>query len=116
MALTRKILVARVGEVPIGRTKSFRFGVAEGILYNDRGTLKAFVNKCTHMGGPVELKQIQGVPTFRCRWHEAEFDPSTGAAIQGQAPMGTMLAPIVLVTEGDQIFAHLILPDDPFAF
>lgn len=116
MPITRKLPVARVGEVAIGRTKSFRFGVGQGIVYNDAGTLKAFVNKCTHMGGPVELKTIEGQPTFRCRWHQADFNPSTGEAIHGQAPMGTMLASIELITEGEEIFAVLKLPDDPFAF
>lgn len=116
MSITRKLPVARVGEVEAGRTKSFRFGVGQGIVYNDGGTLKAFVNKCTHMGGPVELKTVDGQSIFRCRWHQAEFNPSTGEAIQGQAPIGTRLTPITLVTEEDQIFAMLELPDNPFAF
>ncbi len=116
MAITRKLPVARVGEVTAGRTKSFSFGHLQGIAYHDGTALKAYVNKCTHMGGPVELKTIKGVPTFRCRWHEADFNPATGEAIQGQAPMGTMLTPIKLVVEGEQVFAMLELPDDPFAF
>lgn len=116
MPITRKIPVARVGEIAVGSTKSFRFGIGQGIVYNDGGVLKAFVNKCTHMGGPVELKTVEGAPTFRCRWHQADFNPSTGEAIKGQAPAGTMLTSIELITEGDQLFAMLNLPDDPFSF
>jgi nitrite reductase/ring-hydroxylating ferredoxin subunit len=114
--MTRKLPVARLGEIAIGRTKAFRFGIAEGIAYNDGGTLKAFVNKCTHMGGPVELKTVQGESVFRCRWHEAEFNPANGEAVQGQAPAGSMLTPIPLIIEGDQIVAMLELPPDPFDF
>jgi nitrite reductase/ring-hydroxylating ferredoxin subunit len=116
MSLTRKLLVAKVGEIAIGHTKAFRFGIAQGIAYNDKGVIKAFVNKCTHMGGPVELKKAADQPVFRCRWHEAEFNPSTGAALKGEAPAGSMLTPISLTIEGDQIFATLELPPDPFAF
>lgn len=116
MAITRKLPVARLNEIPLGRTKAFRFGLAQGIAYNDGGTIKAFINKCTHMGGPVELTHAQGKPVLRCRWHEAEFDPSSGEALSGQAPSGTMLTPIPLTLEGDQLFATLELPPDPFAF
>ncbi|MBP6945114.1 Rieske (2Fe-2S) protein [Patescibacteria group bacterium] len=116
MAITRKLPVARVGEILPGHTKTFQFGLAQGIAYNDGGTIKAFVNKCTHMGGPVELKQAGGVPRFRCRWHEAEFDPATGKVLHGQAPAGSMLTPISLTIEGDQLFATLELPPDPFDF
>jgi Ferredoxin subunits of nitrite reductase and ring-hydroxylating dioxygenases len=116
MPITRRLPVAKVGEIPVQRTKAFRFGFSEGIAYNDRGTIKAYVNKCTHMGGPVELKSGGGKTVFRCRWHEAEFEPTTGKVICGQAPGGSMLTPIALVTEGEQIFAMLELPDDPFAF
>lgn len=116
MPITRRLPVAKSGEILPGRTKAFRFGFAEGIAYNHGGVLKAYINRCTHMGGAVELKRAEGKDLFRCRWHEAEFDPVTGAAIRGQAPEGSMLTPITLVTEGDQIMAVLELPDDPFAF
>ncbi|MSR85629.1 Rieske (2Fe-2S) protein [Candidatus Uhrbacteria bacterium] len=109
----RKILIARVGEIPIGRTKSFRFGIANGIAYNDQGMIKAYINRCTHMGGPVELTKDQKI--FRCRWHQAEFDPITGQAIEGEAPKGTRLEPIKMIEEDGQIFGLLILPEDPFA-
>ena len=114
MSITRKIPVAHVGEIPEGQTKSFRFGLVNGIAFNHKGTIKAYVNRCTHMGGPVELHASKGV--FRCRWHQAEFDPRSGAAIEGEAPKGTRLEPIELVIEGEQIFGVLNLPEDPFNF
>ncbi len=111
-----KLPIAKVGEIGVGRTKSFRFGVSEGIAYNDRGTIKAYVNRCTHMGGPVALCQSEGKDVLRCRWHQAEFSPETGTAIEGEAPQGTMLAPIEVIEENGSLFATLTLPDDPFNF
>lgn len=112
-----KIPVAAVGEIPVGRTKAFRYGHADGIAYNDQGTIKAYVNRCTHMGGPVALGRGEsGQTVFRCRWHQAEFAPETGEAIEGEAPKGTMLTPISLVEEDGKMFAILTLPDDPFNF
>lgn len=114
MAITRKIFIADVGGIPLGRTHVFRFGVNNGLAYNDNGEVKAYVNRCTHMGGPVELAPSKAV--FRCRWHQAEFDPKTGEAIEGEAPKGTRLTPIQTIIEGDKIYGILDLPDDPFSF
>ncbi len=113
MPITRRIPVCAVGEIQPGTIKSFSFGPAtKGLVYNREGILKAYVNRCTHMGGPVELHSSG---TLRCGWHGADFDPCTGAAIAGEAPSGTFLKPIELIEEDGQIFAVLELPDDPFA-
>lgn len=111
MPIVRKVFVAHEGGVQEGRTVSFRYGPSQGIALMRGGILKAYVNRCTHMGGPVELKGDK----MTCRWHQADFHPDTGEAIQGQAPQGTRLTPIELVHEEGDIFAMLILPDDPFA-
>ncbi len=113
MPLQRKVVVAKTGEILLGRTKLFAYGTNQGIAYNDGGVIKAYVNRCTHMGGPVELSR-DGT-SFRCRWHEADFAPATGEAIEGQAPRGTRLQPIVLEEADGQIYAILEFPDDPFA-
>ncbi|MBP9868975.1 Rieske 2Fe-2S domain-containing protein [Patescibacteria group bacterium] len=112
MVIVKKIPVAKVGEVPVGRTKHFQFGVHKGIAFNDQGTLKAYVNACTHMGGTTDLHS-SGV--LRCRQHFAEFDPATGERLSGQAPEGTRLKPIELLTEGDEIFGKLEIRDE-FSF
>lgn len=113
MSFERKILVAKKDEIPVGKTKTFRFGVHQGIAYNDGGTLKAFVNACTHMGGATQLTSSG---TLRCCRHAAEFDPSSGERLSGQAPEGTRLKPIELIIEGDSVFARLEIPSDPFSF
>lgn len=112
MAFTRKLPVAKVNEIPLGKTKAFRFGIQQGIAYNDGGTIKAYVNFCSHMGGPTELKPT-GV--LRCRWHFAEFDPKTGQRLAGEAPEGTGLKPIELIEEEGALFAILEIKDE-FSF
>jgi nitrite reductase/ring-hydroxylating ferredoxin subunit len=110
--MIRKIPVAKIGEIPSGKSKSFKYGIQQGIAYNDGGELKAYVNFCSHMGGPTELMP-SGI--LRCRWHYAEFDPKTGQRLSGQAPEGTRLKSIELVTEGESIFAMLEIKDE-FSF
>lgn len=95
-------------EIPVGKTKSFRFGVMNGIAFNDQGVIKAYVNACTHMGGTVQLSGS----VLRCCRHFAEFSPSTGERLSGQAPEGTRLTPIDVVVENDEIFATLVLKDE----
>lgn len=108
MEKTLKLPVAKVGEIGVGATKSFRYGFQNGIAYNDGGEIKAYVNFCTHAGGSVRLKGN----VFECGTHFAEFDPKTGERLSGQAPEGTRLKPIELVTEGEQIFAMLFIKDE----
>jgi nitrite reductase/ring-hydroxylating ferredoxin subunit len=114
--ITRKLPVGRIADIPPGTTKSFRFGVSDGIAYNDDGVLKAYVNRCTHMGGMVVLKKGPGSGcegcVFRCVRHFAEFDPSSGERLSGEAPEGTALMPIELVIEGEEVFAKLELKED----
>lgn len=113
MPIKRRIVVAKTGEIPDGATKSFSFGPVKGLAINRNGVLKAFVNRCTHMGGTLDLQKDGS--TLRCRWHGADFHPETGEAIDGQAPRGTMLEKIILQEESGEIFAMLELPEDPFA-
>lgn len=116
MAIERKIKVADQNEIALGRTKVFRFGPHAALAYNDNGVIKAYVNRCTHMGGPVELSSGKGVPVLRCRWHEAEFSPSTGEAIQGEAPGGTRLTPIELIEESGVYYATFKVAEDELGF
>ena len=114
MALTRNVFIADVGAIPEGRTHTFRYGVHMGLAVNVRGEVKAYVNRCTHMGGPVEL--IGGKGVLRCRWHQAEFLPETGEAIAGEAPKGTRLTPIPIIVVEGKLYATLVVLDDPFSF
>ncbi len=109
MPIIRQIPVAQVGEIAVGKTKSFRFGIKNGIAYNDGGVIKAYLNFCPHMGGSVDL--VNG-EKFRCRMHFAEFDAKSGDRLSGEAPEGTKLQHIELTEKDGQLFATLVLHDD----
>ncbi len=122
--IRKKLPAFRLSELAHGKSVSFRYGISNGIAYNDAGTIKAYLNACTHMGGTVVLKTLPGRSgrqdgqggcdgcVFQCVRHFAEFNPKTGERIAGEAPEGSALTPIVLEFEGDQAFAILELKDD----
>ena len=109
MPIVREVPVAREGEIAVGAAKSFRFGLKNGIAYNDNGTVKAFVNFCTHMGGPVDL--VSGC-RFRCRWHDSDFDATSGKRISGEAPEGTALETIPLHLKDGMLYATVEYRDE----
>ncbi|MBP9747457.1 Rieske 2Fe-2S domain-containing protein [Patescibacteria group bacterium] len=107
----------------IGRVEEVREGEGKTVplvpgtsayVFRYKGMVRAFVNRCPHMGGPVELDVTTGVCV--CRWHEASFDACTGHRKEGQAAEGTGLAPLVIEQEGDELVLVWDLPKDPFAF
>ncbi|MCC7357422.1 Rieske (2Fe-2S) protein [Candidatus Uhrbacteria bacterium] len=101
--------VARVGEIAPGSAKSFRFGVKNGIAFNDNGTIIAFENFCTHSGGQVDLHAASN--QFVCRLHGACFDVKSGERLSGQAPENTRLKPISLIEKDGMILAILEIND-----
>lgn len=104
-----RLPVAKMDEIAPGRTKVFRYGVLSGIAYNDAGTIKAYVNRCAHAGGPLMMGS-NGI--LQCQWHGATFDPHSGERASGQAPEGSALKPIELVEEGGSLYAILELKDE----
>lgn len=113
MMTQRRIPVGSLESIPVGRVKHFSYGIRKGIVYNDQGTLRAYINFCTHMGG---LTDLAANGRLRCCRHFAEFDPRTGERVLGQAPEGTRLTPIELVVEDGQAYAILEIKTDEFSF
>jgi len=107
--IRRKILISKIESLPAGKSAGFQFGGVKGIAYNDGGMIKAYVNRCTHMGGVVAQC---GDAMFRCGMHHAEFDARTGARLAGQAPEGSFLKPIDVVIEDGCAFAILEIVDE----
>jgi nitrite reductase/ring-hydroxylating ferredoxin subunit len=108
-----RINICKTTDLKPGQTKSFRFGLWQGILVCDEDGFHAFKNFCSHMGGPVRKC---GDCTFKCDWHGATFDMKTGKAHPGsQAPEGTGLPPIHITIDGDQVFCDYEPPKDPFS-
>lgn len=91
--------IARVADVPPGTTREFTHQGRKAILVNIDGQFRAYVNSCTHAGGPNDLKEGSLV----CKWHGSRFDPLTGAVQRG--PATRPIEPIPLVVRDGAIHA-----------
>lgn len=94
-------LVAKKSEVSEGAWKDFQYQGQPAILVNYQGEYRAYVNVCTHEGGPCIL---QG-DVLWCTWHGSTFDPKTGKALSDPAPLDSSLPAIKLEVKGDEIYA-----------
>ena len=76
-----------------------------------KGQMRAFMNRCTHMGARIELEGDRCV----CTQHHAEFSPETGARLEGEAPEGSFLQKLELHEEEGIVYLTWSLPADPFS-
>lgn len=53
-------------------------------LFRVDGDFYAIGNECTHMGGPLGEGDLDGT-TVTCPWHGAQFDVTSGEALQPPA-------------------------------
>jgi 3-phenylpropionate/trans-cinnamate dioxygenase ferredoxin component len=54
-------------------------------LYNDRGTIGAVHDVCSHAEFPMSDGVLHGDGTLECMWHGARYDCRTGAVRRGPA-------------------------------
>ena len=72
--------VADECDVGPGKMKCVRIGDRRLALFNEKGTVVAYDDYCTHVGGPVsEGSYENGVVT--CPWHGAQFRVEDGKAL-----------------------------------
>ena len=77
---------AAVGDCP--RASCSASTLADGTpvcLYNDRGTIGAVGDVCTHAEFPMSDGMLHADGTLECAWHGARFDCRTGAVRRGPA-------------------------------
>ena len=78
--MARYVKVAHEGDVAPGRVTCVRTGDRRIALFNENGTLVAYDDYCTHVGGPVsEGLYENGIVT--CPWHGAQFRVGDGTAL-----------------------------------
>lgn len=94
-----KILLGKMSEVPPGRGKTFVVQGKVVIVANVKGELKAYENKCPHMGGSV---RYDGEKKLVCSWHGAQFQAATGENIVGAD--GQRLKTLNVIAEGDDLY------------
>jgi nitrite reductase/ring-hydroxylating ferredoxin subunit len=88
-----KTPLCKLADIPESGAAKIDFFGREALVYKAAGRPMAVVNVCTHLGGPLELKDGHLV----CGWHGARFDPVSGAMISG--PVGTCPHALVLPTQ-----------------
>jgi cytochrome b6-f complex iron-sulfur subunit len=83
-AVTKKVVAAKVGDLPPNSAKIFKFGSAAGMLINTAdGKLLAFSATCTHLTCTVTYQADTG--TMYCPCHNGRFDLA-GQVISGPPP------------------------------
>jgi 3-phenylpropionate/trans-cinnamate dioxygenase ferredoxin subunit len=98
------IPVAKLGDVPPGKMKTFKVNNKRVLIANVEGTLFATQDLCTHDNGPLGDGELFGAEV-ECPRHGARFNVTTGKATQMPAMFPIKTLPIKV--EGDDI---LIVP------
>jgi nitrite reductase/ring-hydroxylating ferredoxin subunit len=86
------------------------FGRSVLVVRTD-GRVRAFVNVCTHLGGPLQLAP-DGV-SFECQWHHACFDARTGRATCAPARPASRLIRLPTTIEDGLVTYVYGEPDPP---
>lgn len=111
------ISIARLGEIPEGKSKKFSLAVGgrevECFLVHWKGAHHAYVNRCRHVSLSldwVENRFFDEEGRFLlCATHGALFEPDSGECVLGP-PAGKRLIVVPLEIRGDEIYAGI--PDD----
>jgi 3-phenylpropionate/trans-cinnamate dioxygenase ferredoxin subunit len=99
------------GEVEEGRVAEVDFFGRPVLVLRAAGRVRAYVNICTHLGGPLAL--AADGERFECQWHGACFDARTGAATGAPARPGTRLIRLPVTVEAGQVTYVYGEPDRP---
>lgn len=97
-------------DLPPGCTTKFRLACGdrtlEGFVVNWQGTFHAYVNRCPHVGTPLDLWPneffTEDGQALICSTHGAVFDPPTGVCTAGPCE-GDGLTRVVLRQDGDAV-------------
>jgi nitrite reductase/ring-hydroxylating ferredoxin subunit len=97
-------------DVPPGRTAIFTLECGArrvaGFLVNHDGEFRAWVNRCPHVGTPLDLWPnefySEDGSVLVCSTHGALYEPTTGYCTAGPCA-GDSLAPLPLAREGDTL-------------
>lgn len=94
------VKVAALDELPPGTMKAVEMAGETIALANVDGTIYAFGNSCTHVGGPLAEGVLQEGMVV-CPWHGSTFNPQTGEPIN---PPATQNIPTYQVqVEGNEV-------------
>ena len=94
------VLVGSEDELPLGESKTVRFGRYPALILNSSEGLRAYSAVCTHFACVVKWDSEQN--TIFCPCHDGYFDPLNGDVISGPPP--TALEPVKVEVVDGQIY------------
>jgi nitrite reductase/ring-hydroxylating ferredoxin subunit len=77
------------------------------------GQVHAYMNVCTHLGGPLQL--LPDGASFQCQWHGACFEARSGRATCAPARPDSRLIRLPIKIEAGQVTYVYGEPDQPAA-
>lgn len=95
-----EIVLANESEVLEGQQKDIDFAGRPAILIRKSGKVYAYINVCTHVGGPCKLEG----DVLHCQWHGVKFDLDTGKALNPPAPKDSKLVKLPILIKEGKIF------------
>ncbi len=95
-----KIQLADEKELSEDKVTEVDFARRPAILFKWKGQVHAYINACTHLGGPCELKGGK----LECKWHDSHFDPETGNTTKGPAPLDSRLIKLPVQVEDGKVY------------
>ena len=109
-----RVLLARMDELPPGRTRKFQFDRAgksvEAFLANYHGEFVAYVNRCVHLPISLDLDDNDFFTcdgnVFVCKTHGSVYDPSGGQCIGGPG-QGKALEQLPLEVENGAVYLRV---------
>lgn len=96
------VMVCAEGELPVGASKTVRFGRYPAIVVNTPQGLRAYSAVCTHFACIVKWNAELG--QIACPCHEGYFDPVTGEVLAGPPP--TPLTALKVTLKDGQIYVE----------
>ena len=99
-----------LADLPPGRTAKFRLSCGgralEGFVVNHAGGYHAYVNRCPHVGTPLDLWPneffTEDATALVCSTHGAMFEPPTGRCVAGPCA-GDALTPLPCRRDGSTL-------------
>jgi nitrite reductase/ring-hydroxylating ferredoxin subunit len=89
------VLVGSVDELPVGESKTIRFGRYPALVLNTPEGLRAYSAVCTHFACLVKWDPATG--KIACPCHAGFFDPLDGHVLDGPPPTALTSFPVNIV-------------------
>ena len=102
--MTDFIKVAELDDLEDGELMGVEVDGEPVCLANVEGTIYAFTDDCTHIGGPLNEGELDG-QVLTCPWHGAQFDVRTGKVLRGPARQDISIYPVCV--DGTSILIRL---------